>query len=195
MKKYMKMIVFVIVLGTITSGVFVGMEAWTGPLIQANAANEIKSTILDANGISYTMGNINEVFEENITIQTIDGFEFFIDNTSGSISFEFEGGGVWGPIEGMITLQRDKETIRSIRVLQQEETPGLGGVVATVKYLNQFEGIKMVPALEINIPDANANKPNEVDTITGATRTSKAFEEMLNVSYSARLNALAKIGG
>ena len=52
----------------------------------------------------------------------------------------------------------------------------------------------MVPQLEINQPDASANKPNEVDTITGATRTSKAFEGMLNVSYTAAAAAWAKGG-
>ena len=52
----------------------------------------------------------------------------------------------------------------------------------------------MVPELKINQPDSAVNKPNEVDTITGATRTSKAFESMLNVSYTAAAAAWAKGG-
>ncbi len=195
MKHYLKMLWFVTLLGAVTSGIFIGMEAWTRPLIAANAANELKSTILDANGISYTTGNINDVFAQNITTKTIDSWTFYIDNNTKSVSYEFSGGGVWGPIEGIITLQADLETIKQIRVLQQEETPGLGGVVADSKYLIKFVGIKLVPQLEINIPDSNTNKDNEVDTIAGATRTSKAFESILNSHYAQRLSALAQIGG
>jgi Na+-transporting NADH:ubiquinone oxidoreductase subunit C len=94
----------------------------------------------------------------------------------------------------VVTLAPDKETIVNIRVLEQQETPGLGGIVATEAYLSTFKGIKFSPNIEINKPDSAPNKPNEVDSITGATRTSKAFEGMLNDSYSERLAALAKVG-
>ena len=78
--------------------------------------------------------------------------------------------------------------------MQQEETPGLGGVVADLKYLAKYVGIMIVPQIEVNIPDSAANKPNEVDSITGATRTSKAFEQILNDNYAERVSALAQIG-
>lgn len=194
MKQYTKMLVFVLVMGLMTSGVFVGMELWTGPLIAANEANEIKTTILDAYDVPYTLGNIADVFEEKVDVKTIDDITFYVDKSTGRVSYQFAGGGVWGEIIGVITLESDFETIVRIRVLEQQETPGLGGIVATPKYLNTFVGIKMLPQLEINQPDASANKPNEVDTITGATRTSKAFEGMLNTSYTAAAAAWAKGG-
>lgn len=183
MNSYLKMIVFVVLLGLLTSGVFVGMEIWTGPLIEANAANEIKSTILDANGYSYTTATINDIFDQNITAETVDGLTLYFDNSSGRVSYEFSGGGVWGPIIGIITLESDYVTIKEVKVLQQEETPGLGGVVASANYLAQFPGIKFSPKIEINIPDGQPNKANEVDSISGATRTSRAFETILNNAY------------
>jgi Na+-transporting NADH:ubiquinone oxidoreductase subunit C len=193
-KRYLKMLQFVLIMGLATSVVFVGMEYWTAPLISANAANELRSTILSANGISFTTGNINSVYSENVEEIVVDDFVFFVVKSTGNISFEFSGGGVWGPIEGVLTLAPDKETIVDIRVLEQQETPGLGGVVATINYLSQFPGIRFLPTIEINKPDSAANKPNEVDSITGATRTSKAFEGILNEAYTSRLNALAKVG-
>jgi Na+-transporting NADH:ubiquinone oxidoreductase subunit C len=193
-KRYLQMLQFVLVMGIATSLVFVGMEWWTAPLIAANAANELRSTVLRANDISFNTGNINTVFSDEIEEVTVDGFVFFVAKETGNISFEFVGGGVWGPIEGVVTLAPDKETIVNIRVLEQQETPGLGGIVATEAYLSTFKGIKFSPNIEINKPDSAPNKPNEVDSITGATRTSKAFEGMLNDSYSERLAALAKVG-
>lgn len=195
MKRYLKMVYFILILGTLTSVVFVGMEIWTRPLIEANAANELKSIVLNANDISFNTGNISAVFDENIEIKEVGEFTFYVEKSSGRVSYQFSGGGVWGPIIGIITLESDKETIRQIRIMQQEETPGLGGVVADLKYLAKYVGIMIVPQIEVNIPDASPNKPNEVDSITGATRTSKAFEKILNDSYAERLNALAQLGG
>ena len=112
-----------------------------------------------------------------------DDFTFFRHEASGAVSYEFLGGGVWGPIYGIITLEDDLETIRQITVLEQEETPGLGGIVASRAYLDNFRGIKMFPELEINIPGSEPNKDNEVDSITGATRTSNAFRDILNNAF------------
>jgi Na+-transporting NADH:ubiquinone oxidoreductase subunit C len=194
MKRYLKMVWFILILGSLTSVVFVGMEVWTRPLIDANAANELKSIVLSANDISFNTGNISTVFDENIKIEEVGEFTFYVEKSSGRVSYQFSGGGVWGPIIGIITLENDKETIRQIRIMQQEETPGLGGIVADLKYLAKYVGILIVPKIEVNIPDSSTNKPNEVDSITGATRTSKAFEQILNDSYAERLSALAQLG-
>lgn len=194
MKRYVELIRFVLVMGVVTSAIFVGMEAWTQPLIEANAAIELKSTILSANNIGFTTATINQIFDDEIDIIEAEDVTLFVARSTGNISVEFSGSGVWGPIIGIITLRPDLQTIQQIRVLQQEETPGLGGVVASIGYLSQYEGILMVPALEVNLPSDVPNKPYEVDTIAGATRTSKAFEGILNTTYQRVLPLLEKVG-
>ncbi|MGS0973197.1 MAG: FMN-binding protein [Candidatus Izemoplasmataceae bacterium] len=184
MSQYVKMLVFVLALALGTSGVLLGMEELTAERIEANAEIELQQTILDAYDISYTTTNINDVFESSVEIIEEDGLTLYVDRNSGAVSFEFIGGGVWGPISGVLTLESDYETIRSVAVLQQEETPGLGGVVANPQYLATFEGILMTPELMIE-KDTSDNDPNEVDSITGATRTSDAFELILNNAYEA----------
>jgi len=181
---YMKMLVFVLALAVGTSAVLLGMEELTADRIEANAEIELQQTILDAYGISYNTGNINEVFASSVDVIEEDGLTLYVDTNSGAVSFEFTGGGVWGPISGVLTLESDYETIKSVTVLQQEETPGLGGVVANPQYLATFEGVLMTPELMIE-KDTSANDPNEVDSITGATRTSDAFELILNNAYEA----------
>lgn len=184
MNQYIKMLIFVLGLAVGTSGVLLGMEELTAERIEANQQIELQQVILDAYGISYNTTNINDVFESSIDIIEEDDKVLYIDQNSGAVSFEFTGGGVWGPISGVLTLENDYETIRSITVMQQEETPGLGGVVATPQYLETFEGIMMTPELLIE-KDTSENEPNEVDSITGATRTSDAFELILNNAYDA----------
>lgn len=184
MSQYIKMLVFALALAIGASGILLGMEELTAERIEANQEIELQQVILDAYGIEYNTTNINDVFESSVDVIKEGEKILYVDQNSGAVSFQFSGGGVWGPIIGVLTLESDYETIRSITVLQQEETPGLGGVVATPQYLENFEGILMTPELLIE-KDTSENDPNEVDSITGATRTSDAFESILNNAYDA----------
>ncbi len=183
MKQNIKLMLFVLILGVLTSGLLVGVDALTRDRIAQNAEAELKAAILDANNEPYNLTNIHEVFAEAIEVIEVEGLTFYRHKGTQNVSYPFEGGGVWGPIEGIITLEDDFETIVAIKVLVQEETPGLGGIVAEAKYLANFVGIKIFPIIEIE-KDPAPNGPNEVDAITGATRTSEAFEDLLNQNYS-----------
>jgi len=182
MKDRLKLLLFVLVLAFITSGVLLSVEALTADRIQANQDAKIKSAILDAHDLEYNFGNINEVFEAEIDVYTSEGWTFYVNSETNYVTFEFSGGGVWGPIEGILTLQSDFETIQDVTILQQEETPGLGGVIAERPYLNTFVGKKMVPQFEIN-KDPAPNADYEIDAIVGATNTSKRVEDFLNRDY------------
>lgn len=182
MKNYIKMIIFVLVMGSATALLLGGMDMLTKERIAENELAELKSNILEAYGISYTLGNIHEVFGDEVEEETHDGITFYIDGNTGAVSYIFEGNGVWGPIIGIITLKSDFETIQKITILQQEETPGLGGVIAESKYLENYVNKKMEPSLAI--VKAPEDSPNEVVAISGATRTSNAFQTILNTSYA-----------
>lgn len=187
MKAYYKMIIFVFIMGVLTSLLLGGMDALTSERIEANQEAELKSTILTANGIGYTLTNIHDVYAENVKEETYNDIKFYIDEKNGYVSYIFNGGGVWGPIIGVITLDSDFETIIDITILQQEETPGLGGIVAEKQFLVEFVGKKMVP--NIQIIKNPTGSVNEVEAISGATRTSNAFQNILNTSYAAAKEA------
>jgi len=179
-------------MGMITSGLILGMDILTKDRIEANELAETKSTILDAYGVSYNFSNIHDVFDDSVETIIIDNegetYTFYVDKTSGAISYEFMGNGLWGPISGIITLNSNFDTVERITVLVQQETPGLGGIVAERSFLDQFPGVKMIPELLI-IKDSSPNQDNEVDSITGATGTSNAFMSLLNASYQAHKSA------
>lgn len=188
MNSNLRVIFFVLIMGMITSGLILGMDLLTKDRIEANELAETKSTILDAYGVSYTFSNIHDVFSDNVeTIQVEhegNTFIFYMDKKTNAVSYEFIGNGLWGPISGIITLNANFDTIEKITVLVQQETPGLGGIVAERSFLDQFPGVKMVPELLI-VKDSSPNQENEVDSITGATGTSNAFMTLLNASYQA----------
>lgn len=184
MNDKLKVLLFVFVMAIITSSVLLGVEALTADRIEANQDAKIKSAILDAHDISYTLSNINDVFADEINVIETDEWVFYVNPDTGYVTFEVGGGGVWGPIEGILTLEDDFETIADLTIIQQEETPGLGGVIAERPYLNTFVGKKMVPEFLIE-KDTTPNADNEIDAIVGATNTSNRVELFLNEDYAA----------
>ena len=205
MNKNVQMLLFVLVLGIFTSGLLIGMDLLTKDRIEANKNIDIQTTVLRANNFTsadYSIATINDFFNQEVRIHEVNyegnQYTFYEGIDSGYITFRFQGGGVWGDIIGMITFENDFQTVVQVTILEQQETPGLGGVVAEAPYLAQFVGkifdlstTKFYTApntdlpiyLEINKDNNPVNAVNEVDTIAGATRTSKAFELILNQSY------------
>lgn len=185
MKQYIKMMLFVILLGTIVSGLLVGMDMFTKDRIARNQEALVKSSILDAYNIGYNFNTIFDVFEDNVTEVILDNQTFYIDNETNQVSYIFEGSGVWGPIKAIMTLESDFKTIVGITILEQEETPGLGGVLAEKPYLDTYVGTILAESSPYIIirHDSGENLDNEVDAITGGTRTSEAFMKMVNETY------------
>lgn len=187
MKQYIKMLLFVIILGGVTSGLLVGMDMLTKDRIALNKQAQVKSAILDAYNIKYNLNTVHDIFEDEVTVIQYEGEDaFYIDNNTGQISFIFSGGGVWGPIRGVITFESDFRTVVNLGILEQVETPGLGGVVAEKWYLKKYKGVVFAtesPYILVR-HGSSENLPNEVDAITGGTRTSEKFEEILNTAYA-----------
>lgn len=181
MNQNLKMMIFVVILGLVTSALLLGANALTEDRIELNKEAKLKSAILDGFDIEYNFTNIHDVFDDSVTILEEDGYTFYVNDLTGSVAYRFEGSGLWGPIIGILTLESDFETIVRITILEQEETPGLGGVVAERPYLDNYVGVKMTPSIDVT--KEGATEPNQVDAITGATGTSNAFEGILNDNY------------
>jgi len=101
-----------------------------------------------------------------------------------AVAVRFCGPGLWGPIEGYLVLEPDMETIRSLAITRHEETPGLGGEIASEEFRRQWGGKRIVsPEGTVGVfltAAGTASGKNEVDAITGATMTSNALEKMIN---------------
>ena len=179
MKEKLLMILFVLILGSVLSTALVSVNAYTAPLIEKNKVRKLHISVLKALDIVYSKNKVDETFLENVATKKRGEIEFYVANTSGDIAFEFYGPGLWGAIHGIIALEPDLKTIKGITIIHQEETPGLGGRIAEKDFLDRFTAKKVFPKLIIK-PPGKASGDNEVDGITGATLTCKAFEEILN---------------
>lgn len=181
MKDKIQMIVFVLVLGALLTSALVSVDAFTKPFIEANMAKKLQRSVLSAAGIEYSEDNLSEVFSENIKeIAYENGAKglFYMTGT-GEVIFEFTGSGLQDQVSGAICMNADLETIKGIKIVKQNETPGLGGRIKDDDFLSQFKGKKLFPEFKIQSP-GKAKGDNEVDGLTGATLSCNALEAMLN---------------
>lgn len=193
MKDSMKSFIFMIVLGVLTAGLITGVDALTKNRILRNSNYEWKSAMLNHHGVSSTVENHASIFDENFSVEVEASTPrevVYKHKTEGTYSYFFTGSGLWGEINGVITLESDLKTIVKITVLNQQETPGLGGLVSTRKYLNNYVGKKFDPSLALSDPDLSLDKAVQVDQITGATGTSRRFILLLNDNYEIKMGGL-----
>lgn len=186
-KNTLKVLIFVIAMGTVASSLLVGVNSYTKPLIQKNEELKLKASVLEVLEIDYNNNEIVSTFDSQVKIIDKNNHVFY-QGADGSLAFEFHGPGLWGPISGIISLENDIKTIRLVKVTYQEETPGLGSRIAEADYLKQFKNKEILPKL-VFVAEGKSSQKNEVDAITGATGSSRALEKLLNDSVQASLTA------
>ncbi len=95
------------------------------------------------------------------------------------------GKGLWGPIWGYIALQEDFNTIYGITFDHDSETPGLGAEIKDdPDFQQQFIGKKLFEngtftSVKVVKGKAASSGPHKVNSISGATITSRGVENML----------------
>ena len=176
--KALKIIIFVVIMGTVSSALLVGMNSFTEPLISKNEELKLKSAVLDVLEIPYEKLTALNIFKDKVRVLVSNKDKFFI-SSDGTAAFEFYGPGLWGPISGVASINSGLSAIKTIKILHQEETPGLGSRISEHSFLKQFRGKEFFPKL-IFMPEGKASAINEVDAITGATGSSRALERLLN---------------
>ena len=188
MNNALRVLIFVVVMGTAAGLLLIGVSAFTSPMISRNEELKTKSSVLSVLEISYSKSDIIKIFDEQIKISKRGAYTFY-NGPDSSLAFEFRGPGLWGPISGFISLEKDMKTIRKIKITHQEETPGLGGRIAEADYLKQFKNKVVLPSL-VFVPAGKAARNNEVDSITGATGSSRAMERLINENVKKYLSAI-----
>lgn len=192
MKEKIMMILTILVLSSVLTTILLAVDFYTEPLIDRNIQIKKKKSILEAFNIPFDIKSLEEVYSANITEETkkINNENKQIYMTgNGEVAFEFAGPGLWGPIEGVIALEPDLNTIKGITIIKQEETPGLGGRITEPAYLDSYVSKQIINGIK-PVPPGTSSSVDEVDTITGATLTCNAFAELLNEDAKSYLEVL-----
>ncbi len=83
-----------------------------------------------------------------------------------------EGEGYGGPIEVLVGIDTDGAVV-GLKVLDHDETPGLGDVVTEDEFLSQFHGKSEADPIQID---------EDIDNITGATVSVEAVAEAVRAA-------------
>jgi Na+-transporting NADH:ubiquinone oxidoreductase subunit C len=93
----------------------------------------------------------------------------------------FAGAGLWGKISLMVGFEADLSTLSGVAIVSQNETPGLGARIEEPWFTAQFAG-KQGPFRIVE--EGTATAPDQMDAITGATRTSESIQSIMNRATS-----------
>ena len=184
-------VAYATVLGTVCAALLCAAGWMTDDRIARNREAEEVFHILTVLGAPVDddtpAGELLAVFEERVRTETHGDLTLYLytaDGAVAAVAVPVAGPGLWGPIRGFLSLEPDRRTVRGVTFHEQEETPGLGGEIASTWFTDQFKGKTIVHGDRpgIRIVRGGARAPNEVDAITGATMTSSAVEQMLNAA-------------
>lgn len=176
---FINMVVSLVVI-TIIAGLSLGFvnNITVGPKAKAKLDKKINALKLvlptfDNNPVSDVL-----LVKSDMAVDSVEIYPAFEKNS-------FVGAAVIGSSEkgfsGLVKLMvgfKESGEIQSIEVLEQKETPGLGTKMKDAKYINQYKG-KNPSTFNLNVKKDGG----EVDALTGATITSRAFGEATQMAY------------
>ncbi|MBK7094937.1 MAG: RnfABCDGE type electron transport complex subunit G [Saprospiraceae bacterium] len=153
-------------------------EVTMGPINESRKAKKI-------NAIKAVLPKVtNDPYSEKMAVALTgltDSFDIFpgkSDNKINSIAIStFTDQGYNGLIKLMVGLDT-LGIIKNIAVLEQKETPGLGTKINTEKFLEQYRG-KDPGKWKLKVKKDGG----ETDAITGATISSRAFNDAVQKAY------------
>jgi Na+-translocating ferredoxin:NAD+ oxidoreductase subunit G len=164
-----RLILTLTVLGLISAFVLAFVFQWTMPLItqhQARAQEEAVFTVLPGADEYKEVNKGGQVFYE--------GF-----NRSGErvgVAIKTTGGGFQGMITVMVGTNPVDGKIYGIKVLEHQETPGLGAFITGEGYEENFKG---KPFGDYRVVKRPAVDSYEVEAISGATISSTKVTEIV----------------
>ncbi len=99
------------------------------------------------------------------------------------------GAGMWAEIRLVFVFNSDQQRITGMRVIDQNETAGLGDRIADPFFYEQFDDIMVAGEIKMALSGAGQG---QFDAITGATVTSKAIQDIINRALKQQRTLAAK---
>ncbi len=167
-----------------------GIQLTLAPRIEANKINEtmqkVPELVLGTEKAAALEKSGGKLEIKSMTIPVVKGgkkraYSVFkaVDNekTIGWV-IKAKGQGYADKIELLLGLDPPAEAITGIFIIDQKETPGLGNKIVDFEWRSQF--IKKSTGKNLSVVKTGAQAPNDIDSITGATISSRAVCSIIN---------------
>jgi len=165
---------------TVIAGISLGFinDITKGPKEQAKLArkiNALKNVLPEFN--NNPVEDVKKI-KSDAAKDSIEIYAGFLnENQSGTAVVGSSEKGFSGLVKIMVGFDPDGN-IKNIAVLEQKETPGLGTKMKDEKFLKQFRG-KHPSSYSLKVK----KDQGDVDALTGATITTRAFSEAAQMAY------------
>lgn len=105
-----------------------------------------------------------------------------VKNDKNEVLVHVRGNGAYDKdIEIIVIIDKNKEEIKGILEYRSGETPGLGANAFKPKHIEKYLGdFSKVDKFELS--KVNPNAAHKIDAVTGATKTSTAFNNAINTA-------------
>lgn len=124
---------------------------------------------------------------EGYSIAKPDNVEKMIKKSDGTVAFEvITNGYAKGGLDILVAMNTDG-SVKAISVVSLSETPGLGTKVQDSGFLSQYSG----KAEQLMVVKKQPSADNEIQAVTGATRSSNGVTNAVNVA----LEVYGALGG
>lgn len=182
MLKSVKMIVVLTLTGLVAGGFLTFVYEKTAPEIEKRRLEALRQAIF------VVLPQAVEYKEMQIQGETLyQGIDR--SGKDAGIAFLVKGPGFQGEIKIMAGITQDLSRLQNIYILESVETPGLGGKISGDKFQRQFKGLSIKDKIELIKGGRGrrveaAGEKVTVDAITGATISSRAVVDMLNLKIA-----------
>ncbi|PKL49999.1 MAG: hypothetical protein CVV42_04885 [Candidatus Riflebacteria bacterium HGW-Riflebacteria-2] len=119
-----------------------------------------------------------KVFDRHFVLRSRGRFQFWqSSNKTGLWLCQARGAGMWAEITLLFAYDSTHRRIVGLRVLEQNETAGLGDRIGEEDFYGQFDELEAANGVEMKAIRIHGN---QFDAVSGATITSRAVETLLN---------------
>lgn len=185
-KSFTYPIIFMIVVTAIFTFVLAFLNYSTAEKVALNEETDLRKKILYAFDIPLqgdSAEEIEKVFKDHINEEVIDNEKIYTIRDGNEVlgyAFPARGAGLWGSIEAYVAVTADYSKVIGLEFISHSETPGLGGRIDESEFKEQFRGLDLTTATSGNYIVYRPAPGGNVDSIAGATLTSKSVSDLLN---------------
>lgn len=196
-KKRIVPVVFMLIITLVFISITTVIYTFTKDTIALNERLRLKRAVLYAAAVELPDDpvEIEKAFDNRVTEITDDTGRIMYYEVVESGSSDVEsyvvirmGTGLWGEITAGVGFDKDLESFKGLEVIDQNETPGLGGRIGETWFKEQFRGKR--PPLD-RVPEGDTTTKNQFQAVTGASYSTSAIQDIMNSSQEyARMEIL-----
>lgn len=183
-RERIRTILFMVAITFVITAALAGIQLLTAERVARNQKLFLQRAILEAGGIKVPSDDVAvmALYKSKVVesapgtvpaIYTVRGDEAPVQ----TYVLLRRGAGLWGKIDAAIGVDRERKTVVGIVFMAHGETPGLGARIEEPWFKRQFGG--RIPPFR-RVPEEQKDLgESEINSITGATITTKAVQDMV----------------